>query len=303
MQLLQDFLQYLGTERRYSAHTLTAYSKDVQDFAAWAKDTLTLDILALPAHLQQLTHGHIRSYMGTLDCARTTLVRKLSAIRTFLRFHHRKGTLPANPAGRLTLPKKARRLPEFVQETQLQALLDNPLPPPEDPELAFVYVRDACMLELLYGCGLRRAELVNLHWPQIDGSNHTLRILGKGNKMRIVPIGKEAWHMLHAYAERARALGLDYKGPHFFLLPNGRPIYDKLVYRVVTHALRHLPALRKRSPHILRHSFATHLVNNGADLNAVKEMLGHSSLAATQVYVHTGTAQMKDLHKKAHPKG
>jgi integrase/recombinase XerC len=303
VHLLHSFQQYLGTERHYSAHTLTAYARDVQDFAIWAQAELALDILTDADHLRQLSHGHLRSYMGTLDVARTTLVRKLSAIRTFLRFHVRSGTLPTNPAGRLTLPTKARRLPEFVPQQHLNALLDAPTPPPDDPAQALVHLRDACILELLYGCGLRRAELVQLQWAQVDTANKLLRILGKGNKMRLVPVGKQAWQLLQAYVQHATTLGLEVKGPRLFLQPNGKPIYDKLVYRLVTRSLQPLPGLRKRSPHVLRHSFATHLVSNGADLNAVKELLGHSSLAATQVYVHTGTAKLKALHKKAHPKG
>lgn len=299
MELLDQYLRYLQNERKYSPHTLVAYRRDLLDFAAWVWEAYGLEPLQHKHQIQQLQIGMLRQYLGTLQYERATIVRKLSSLRSFLKFHFRIGNLSHNPAGRMVLPKKHRKLPEYLQESSLEDIFALPTLP-EEPKAAFVLVRDYCMLELLYGCGLRRAELVNLRWKNIDTYTRTLRILGKGNKQRIVPYGSKAREAMELYMQQCRRLGFSYQD-HFVLTDKGTPVYDKLVYRVVRRSLDHLP-LRKRSPHILRHTYATHMVNRGANLNAVKEMLGHSSLSATQVYVHNSITQLKEVYKKAHPR-
>jgi len=300
VQHLDAFLRYLAHERRYSAHTLCAYERDLLDFEAFTEKVYELRPLSCTAHLQQLRHSVLRHYVGSLSHGRATILRKLSAVRSFLRYQQKIGVLTTNPAGRMALPKKHRRLPEFVRAEDLARLLDEPLSPTEDPVQKFRAARDQCILEMLYGCGLRRAELVQLRWQQVDTYTRTLSVLGKGNKKRIVPIVRSLLAALTEYLHCCHQLKLDYF-TRFFLTERGKPVYDKLVYRVVRARLQHVPTEGKH-PHLLRHSFATHLVDGGAELNAVKELLGHSSLRATEVYVHTSIGKLKELHKKAHPK-
>jgi len=295
--LLEAFLQYLSTERKYSPHTQLAYKKDLTDFSVFIEKNFQLNLLNNSSDLEDLTQKMIRSWIVSFELKRSSALRKISAVRAYLNFCRRAGHLTHNPATDLVLPKQEKRLPVFVSQEQMVHLLDHF---PWDN--SFESVRDRAMIEMFYSCGLRREELIQLSYSNIHFGQKILKVFGKGKKERIVPFGQPLQEVMQGYISTCENLNLNYKGKNFFLTVEGNPIYPKLVYRVVNYYLSWLGNLSKASPHVLRHTFATHLLDNGADLNAVKELLGHTSLAATQVYVHNSIQKLKNVHKKAHPK-
>lgn len=294
-----DFKAYLEVERSYSPHTVTAYLKDLSDFRTFLVSEYETDPF-LTEDVDTVNRRMVRAWMGELmeaGLSNRSVARKLASVNAFFRFLLKQGTLTANPANKIQVPKFEKKLPSFVPEEDLDTLFEE-MAFPE----GFAGARDRCILEVLYGCGLRRSELVGLHFDAIDFRQGTLRVLGKGNKERIVPVGGAALRAMQAYMKACDAEGLSYRDA-FLIRDSGDPIYPELVYNTVRKYLDQLAKTRKRSPHVLRHSFATHLLNRGADLNAIKELLGHSSLAATQVYVHNSIDKLKSVHKQAHPKG
>jgi integrase/recombinase XerC len=298
MQLLDTFLAHLRNERRSSPHTATAYRTDLLDFGIFCEGELGLKVLENTDHLNAVTPRIVRAWIGSMKAERTTMSRKLSALRSYCRYYFRRGVLQSGLQAKFTLPKKAKRTPTFVPTAPMAALLDRPLPDSKDFEL----VRNHAMLELLYGAGLRRSELIQMKSLDIDWGQRMLRVMGKGRKERMVPFGQTVSAALNAYADAAAAKGID-TSETFFLTEKGQALYPQLVYRLVNESLAEVDGLRRRSPHVLRHTYATHLVDAGADLNAVKELLGHGSLAATQVYVHSSISRLKKIHAQAHPKG
>ncbi|RMG69231.1 MAG: hypothetical protein D6722_10845, partial [Bacteroidetes bacterium] len=225
-----------------------------------------------------------------------SLARKLSAAKTYFRFLQQRGLLDNNPAATVTVPRYDKPLPAFLKESEAEALLDGKHFP-----AGFEGARDRLMLELLYGCGLRRAELISLRLADLDRYGRTLTVTGKGNKTRRLPYGQHVATALDTYLEAAQAedVSLDQA---LLVRPNGAPLYPKLVYRLVRQYVGQVASLAHRGPHVLRHSYATHLLDRGADLNAIKELLGHSSLAATQVYTHNSISKLKRVHNQAHPR-
>jgi integrase/recombinase XerC len=194
------------------------------------------------------------------------------------------------------VPKAEKKLPGFLKEDAITPLFEGL----EYPD-TFEGQRDKALLEVLYGCGLRRSELISLEYKHIDWPNQTIKVMGKGRKERIVPLGSFASQALKDYLKVCDDQGISYRA-EVFVLENGNPLYPRLVHRIVEKHLNQVCSLQKKSPHVLRHTFATHLLNRGADLNAIKELLGHKSLAATQVYVHNSISKLKDVYHKAHPK-
>lgn len=299
MQLLDEFREYLANEKRYSAHTVKAYLSDLTQFANFLHTEYQLDLRNRAADLAQIRPTLVRNWIGSLQLERKSIHRKLSAVRTFLRYHYRRGRLPEPPLLDLHLPKTPRRLPVVARARQLNTALDTLK---EEAPSDFATVRDRLVLELLYGCGLRSAELLGLSAPDIQLHDGLLRVRGKGNKTRLVPLGKRAAEAIQCYENACTAAGFDYHTP-FLRTNTGGPAYPKLVYNIVNRFLQTVEPLPQASPHVLRHAYATHLMENGAELNAVKELLGHSSLAATQVYLHASAKRLKDVHEQAHPKG
>jgi len=289
---------YLRTTRGYSVHTQRAYLRDLDDLNDFLGKE-TEGPLFNPDRIDTLTHRHIRHWMGNLmgrNLSTRSVARKLSAVRTYLAYLHRKGIIAENPAGRMHLPKPERRLPSFMKENEVELLLDQ-----LEFSDTFEGVRDKCLLELLYGCGLRRSELIGLKRGDISFQPPSLRVHGKGNKDRIVPFGPHLVGVLERYMDRADRESVSLSQA-FLVRPNGKPLYPKLVYRIVNQHLSAVSSLKQRSPHVLRHTYATHLLERGADLNAIKELLGHQSLAATQVYTHNSIQKLKDIHLLAHPR-
>jgi integrase/recombinase XerC len=298
VEWLLPFLDYLAKERRYSAYTVRNYAQAFEDFHRWAQDGGRWS-RGIPA----LTTRDMRDFVieGQRRFSRRTLHNHVSGLRTFFKFWQRQGRLTKNPLLGVPLPKLEKSLPKFLTETQVAALLAGPQKLLERGEAdKFTAWRDRLVLELLYGGGLRVSEVVALDYGAIDLDTGAARVLGKGRKERICPLGAVALAVLKKFREEfARESGP--KSP-VLITPSGARLsviaVQKLMKRYL--ALAELPM--DLSPHKLRHSFATHLLNGGADLRAVQELLGHASLATTQIYTHTSVARLKEIYAKAHPR-
>lgn len=290
---LKKFKDYLQYEKRYSEHTLSNYCSDLEQFFVFIQDTY--EELAS----EEITHHHIRSWMVDLiekSNSPTSIRRKLSSLKTYFRFLMKRGTIKANPAAKVIAPKTQKKLPTFVEVSQIEHLFEKVTFPE-----GYEGVRDKLILECFYTLGIRRAELIALKEVDFSFQQKQVKILGKGNKERIIPFDDKLLGSIENYL-RVKNLEFDTKGKAFFLTLKGEPLYPKLVYQIVNKYLSLVTTLEKKSPHVLRHTFATHLLNNGADINAIKELLGHSSLAATQVYTHNDIQKLKSIYKQAHPK-
>ncbi|MBK7761966.1 MAG: tyrosine-type recombinase/integrase [Bacteroidetes bacterium] len=293
MNHISNFIGYITTEKRYSIHTVQAYQSDLEQFFLFVKSQYELE---QPIDIK---HTHIRSWLATLkneNLGSGSINRKISSLKSFFKYLQKQQVITISPTGKIISPKKPKRLPSFVNEKNMQNLLH---------EITFTEgfagKTERLIIDILYQCGLRRAELCGLHLVDIDFYNNSLKVLGKGNKERIIPIGKDLSNSIHDYInERSLIDGI----AHSQLLINakGKPVGPKFVYNVVHKYLGESTTLEKRSPHVLRHTFATHLLNKGADLNAVKELLGHANLSATQIYTHNTIDTLKEIYKKAHPK-
>lgn len=289
-----SFLQFLEHEKRCSAHTVLAYKTDLTQFFVFLQQTYDhTDILTVK-------NEWVRSWIVQLmrdKVVAASVHRKLSALKSFYKFLVRQKHLDQSPLQRLFLPKKGERLVVFLQEQQTEKLLDADAFLPD-----FSGLRDRLALELLYATGIRRAELVGILVSDIDIDRQTLTIRGKRAKMRLIPLGQPLLELIGLYREeRARSFP-DSLCPALLLTDKGKPVYDRWVYSLVHRYLSAVSTADKRSPHVLRHTFATHLSNNGANLKAIQDLLGHSSLAATQIYTHHSPEQLKRVYEQAHPK-
>jgi integrase/recombinase XerC len=291
------FFSYLRSERRYSPNTLLSYQTDLRQFSDYLRTTYELDEPA------QADHTLIRSWVVTLmqqNLDPRTVNRKIACLRSYYKFLLTTGVIGRNPMLRIKAPKMAKKLPDFVPEDSLNGLLNSF----EFPE-TFAGIRDQLILELLYGTGIRLSELLGIRPDDVSLASRTVRVTGKGNKQRIVPLNPTLVAVLENYiAFRKREFGPEGNArPMLLVTDKGEPLYEKLVYRTVKHYLSQITtASSQQHPHVLRHSFATHLLNKGADLNAIKELLGHANLAATQVYTHLSIDKLKSVFEQAHPK-
>lgn len=291
----KDFVDYLRFEKRYAEHTVTAYSNDIAQFSGYLND-LGIE------HFYLVKSSAIRLWVVHLvesGCNPATIRRKISALNTFYKFQIRKGYCDTNPAKGITLPKLSQRLPKYVEQNNLVELLSK-----QDVfSNNFQGLRDRLIVELLYATGMRRQELVQLKWSDINLSSAQIKILGKGNKERLVPVSQHLIIMLENYKSEMYAHFNETSLPDRIVITNnGREAYPELIYQTVKKYLSLCSTQEKKGPHVLRHSFATHLSNNGAPLNDIKELLGHASLASTQVYTHNTIEQLKEVYKIAHPK-
>ncbi|UKT62374.1 tyrosine-type recombinase/integrase [Pedobacter mucosus] len=292
--LLNSFITYLSHEKRYSQHTITSYKTDLNQSIVYFNTTFELDFISIK-------HTHIRSYMVYLMDNKTsenTINRKISALRSFYKFLMREGILDQNPTTLIKAPKIPKRLPVFIDADKMDHLLDSEV----YFDHTFPSVRDNLVIELLFGSGIRLTELLQLKETNIDSYSGTIKVLGKRNKERIIPINKQLVSQLDNYIELKKLQKFDNKQLFLIVTNTGAAAYPKLIYRIVTSKLAHISTNEKKSPHVLRHSYATTLLNAGADLNAIKELLGHASLAATQVYTHNSIERLKTIYKQAHPK-
>lgn len=289
-----QFFQYLQFEKRYSAHTLKAYRSDMAQFFQYLQQRYdSLDI-------ESLSHHHIRSWMVELveqGITTRSINRKLSCLKTYFKFLRRQGLIDHNPMSKIQMPKVGKRLPTVVGEKQMARLFERV----EFPD-GFSGVRDRLLLELLYCTGMRRSECAALTVFDIDSERQQIRILGKGNKERIIPIPAHLARLIERYLEIRQQTFPENHIPQLLLTDKGEAVNTNHIYRLVKQYLSLVTTAEKKSPHVLRHSFATHMANNGADLNAIKLLLGHSSLAATQVYTHNSIETLRKVYQQAHPK-
>jgi len=293
MDMLASFLKYLDIEKGYSSYTIRSYGDDLHSFLSFAGIN--------PANtrsLEHISHRAVRAWMSSLvgqGLSTRSVNRKLSSLRTFFKYLLRQGVIANNPMKRVVSPKTSKRLPEFVPEADMAKLNTDDLFGDD-----FEGLRNRLIMTMFYFTGMRLSELVGLTLHSVDLDSMTIKVLGKGSKERIIPIHPELKDIVKEYLdERNKKFSVTVS---FFVTSKGKPVYPKLVYRVVNHYLTVITPLQKRSPHVLRHSFATHLLNKGADLNAIKELLGHSSLLATQVYTHSTFEKLKNNYNQAHPR-
>ncbi|MEN9964250.1 MAG: hypothetical protein RL582_1345 [Bacteroidota bacterium] len=291
---IRSFLEYLKFQKRYSRHTLISYQCDLEAFWLFLQNQYEIKD---PAEIRS---GMIRTWLANLkeqDCSSKTINRKISALKTFFKHLIREEKVEINPMTTIVSPKQKKRLPEFLEAKSTATLYEH-VEFPEDWNGRTAKL----VMDLLYQTGIRRAELIGLREDHIDKEKQAIKVLGKGNKERIIPVGAALIAHISNYIKAKAELVTTDLGSTLLVLENGKPLYPKWVYNTVRKYLSLITTIDKKSPHVLRHTFATHLSNNGAPLNAVKELLGHSSLAATQIYTHNTIEKLKDIYKKAHPK-
>ncbi len=292
--IIQPFLEYLKFEKRFSPHTLTAYETDLTAF---------FDFIITqygPTPLPQLTHTLIRGWLAGLKEAGLTaksINRKIAALRSFFKFCLKNGAIEQSPMTKIIAPKSEKRLPQFVAEPDISTLF-NHVPFSDD----WKGRTSRLLLLLFYNTGMRLSEAIGLKEAGFNHHSNTVKVLGKGGKERIIPVSAGLADELRAYGHLKKLLPVEMMSENLLVTDKGKPLQPRAVYSSVKTYLSLVTTIDKRSPHILRHTFATHLLSRGADINAIKELLGHSSLAATQVYTHNTIERLKNVHQKAHPK-
>ncbi|MBC7556796.1 MAG: tyrosine-type recombinase/integrase [Chryseobacterium sp.] len=290
---LQSFFDYLTYEKKYSVHTITSYKTDIAqfiDFINPQQESLTTS---------EINYQQIRAWVSSLiknKIAARSVNRKLSSLKSFFKFLQRQQIIDVNPMSKISGPKTPKRLPVFVDEHQMDNLFTE-----VQFEDGFNGMRDKLILDLLYQTGIRRFELTHLKETDIDLFNLTIKVLGKRNKERLIPISLPLKRNLESYLQVKGELNLS--NPMLLVSEKGNTLNEQAVYKSVKKYLSQVTTIQKKSPHVLRHTFATHLLNNGADINAVKDLLGHVSLSATQVYTHNTIDKLKKSYKQAHPRG
>ncbi len=294
MDYRESFIDYLKYEKRCSSHTVIAYKNDLDQFVQFCTNVVG------EFNVKKADSKLVRSWIVQLmekELSARSVTRKITAVKSFFKFLLKEQIVSNNPAIYLALPKILKKLPNFVEEPNLQHLLDDGFFADD-----FVGIRDKLIITLLYGTGIRLGELLLLKDSDFDIKASLIKVLGKRKKERIIPYPASINQLLEQYIN-IRSTKIDIKTERLFVTETGKAVYEKLVYRVVKNNLAKVTLLEKKSPHVLRHTYATHLLNKGADLNAVKELLGHSNLAATQVYTHTTFERLHDIYKQAHPRG
>jgi integrase/recombinase XerC len=290
---IERFIRYLQFEKRFSPNTVTAYKNDLDQFSQF--------LVSFQTELLNITHQHVRTWIVSLmddGIEARTINRKISSLRSFYKFLQREDLISNSPMIYVRAPKIPKRLPIVITEQKMDILLDAQDVFSND----FHGIRDRLIVELLYGTGMRLSELVNLSDHDINRYEQQIKVLGKRNKERIIPISKSLTKLIGDYQLQKSNQNFDTKSSALIVTNQGNKVYAKFIYRTVNLVLSFISTHDKKSPHILRHSFATSLLNRGADLNAIKELLGHSSLAATQVYTHNSVEKLKSIYKQAHPK-
>lgn len=291
--IIQQFIKYLTFEKRYSPHTILAYENDLTEFKSFLSESYEME------DLKMVEHQHVRSWIVSLmreNKTNTTVNRKIASLKSFYKYLQIHFNSSQNPTNGVVTPKIKKRLPTFVKPSEISALLESFVKTDD-----YLLIRDKMVIELLYVTGIRRSELIELTYQNVNFQKGYIKVLGKRQKERLIPISQNLVEKLKEYWEiRYESFNTD--NMYFFLTKKGKPLYPKAIYNIVKTYLEGFTTVEQKSPHILRHSFATHLLNNGAELNAIKELLGHESLAATQIYTHTTLNKLKRAYLKAHPK-
>lgn len=292
---ISSFADHLKFEKRYSVHTVRSYHDDLDQFSEYIIGAFG------ETAIEGISTSIVRSWLAALKnegLSSRSINRKISTLKSFFKFVIRSGKLKKSPVTAIVSPKISKRLPVFVEENDMETLFRHV----EFGDNWNGYT-GRLALAMLYELGLRLSELVNCRVGQVDFANKHIKILGKGNKERIIPVNTDLLKSIDEYQKRKAAEFENYDVNYLLVNDKGNKLYPKFIYRLTTKYLPEVTTVKKKSPHILRHSFATHLMNNGAELNAVKELLGHASLAATQIYTHNTIEKLKNVHKKAHPRG
>lgn len=292
--MIDSFLKYIQYEKRYSRHTLSSYQNDLHQFTSFLNDEFP------GTTTDEVNHSILRSWVVSLSesgLKARSINRKIIAIRSYYKFLVKRGYLSANPAARLASLKTPKNLPNFIRQDELSALLDH-------YEFAdnFEDMRDKLILEILYGAGIRENELINLKESDVNFIDQQIKVLGKRNKERIIPIAPTLAREIKDYLKKKKEEFGGNDAVYLIVTNRGSKCYPMFIYRRVKKYLKSFTHADKSSPHVLRHTFATHLLNKGADLNAVKDLLGHQSLASTQVYTHNTLDKLKEIFEQAHPK-
>jgi integrase/recombinase XerC len=294
MRYKESFLQYLKIEKRYSPHTIRSYQNDLDQFFTYMSE------IEMPADPKEISSHHIRAWIVSMmenGITSVSVHRKISCLRVFFRYLRKEGVIKSDPLEKVVLPKRKKTLPVFVGEEALDTLLDN-----NNFGDDFEGIRNRTIIEMLYLTGMRRSELIGLHDNDIDTGEATVKVTGKRNKQRIIPLTRSFTLKLAEYIKVRNEFPGNGSGGWFFITGKGNKLYDKYVYNIVKRYLSLVTTIEKKGPHILRHTFATHMLNHGADLNAIKEFLGHANLSATQVYTHNTFEKLKKIYKQAHPR-
>ena len=293
---LERFIQYIKYEKRYSPHTVSAYQSDLEQFFSFLSNPE-----ALIAHPSEIHYQDIRGWMVHLmeekNTART-VNRKIATLRKYFKFLLREGLIISNPASKIQSPTTVKQLPVVVEDEKLNAMLSNGEIFGDD----FEGTRDKLIIEILFGTGTRLSELVSLKEQDVNLYEGTIKVLGKRNKERIIPINHELSELLKGYFDLKKSENFHNNSLTLIVTNKGTEAYPKFIYLIVQRYLSIISTQDKKSPHVLRHTFATSLLNRGADLNAIKELLGHANLSATQVYTHNSVERLKSIYKQAHPK-
>ncbi len=289
-----QYIKYIQYERKFSDYTIREYSTDIELFAKFLAETCGNENGPLSASSKDVREWLV--FLLEKQESKATIHRRVSSLKSFFKYHLRSGNVKKNPAQNILLPKKQQQLPNFLEEKQTENLF-----PLEIATDSYPVVRQNVIIMLFYLTGMRRAELINLKVSDINRQRKYLTVLGKRNKQRNIPLPDWFMQQLDIYT-RLRMETFGNENNYLFLTDKGKPLYPKFVYLLVRASLQSVTTMTKRSPHTLRHTFATHLLNAGADLNAIKELLGHTSLAATQVYAHNNFEKLKQTYKHTHPR-
>jgi len=295
---IDAFLNYIRYEKRYSVNTYIAYQKDLEQFFSFLDENFK----EVQINPENISHQMIRLWLSNLiesGVETRSANRKLSALKTFFKFLLKEKLIKQNPMQKIISPKMSKKITPYIEEENLLEMLEA-----EEAAEGYYKTRNYLILEILYETGIRLSELIQLKYEDIDFHNLTIKVLGKRNKERIIPITILLKEKIIKYIELKENENITTKetSNYLFLTKKGKKIYPKFVYRIVLYYLSKITTNKKKSPHVLRHTFATHMLNNGADLNAIKEILGHSNLSATQVYSHNSINKLKNIYKQAHPR-
>ena len=285
----EKFINYLSSEKRFSVHTITSYSNDINQFFLFLSEEYKIT-----SELSEVNFQIVRSWIASLlekGVTPRSVNRKISTLKTYFKFLIREGVIQESPMLKVVAPKSKKRLPLFVEEDQIESLLNG-----VEFDDGFIGERDKLIIELFYVTGIRLSELINIKISDLNFDNNLVKVLGKRNKERLIPLSARIVKDLQFFIEKYKI------DNYLFTNLGGTKVYTKLVYRVVNKYIGKISSINKKSPHILRHTFATHMLNHGADINAIKELLGHANLSATQVYTHNTIEKLKSVYKQAHPR-
>jgi len=287
--LQNKFITYLSSEKRFSEHTIKSYTTDLKQFTSFLSSEFQII-----DEINEISFQIIRTWIASLlekGINPRSVNRKISTLKTYFKFLIRDGEIIENPMMKVVAPKSKKRLPLFIEEDQIASLLNE-----VQFGIGFVGQRNKLIIELFYVTGIRLSELINIKISDVDFNNQSIKVLGKRNKERIIPLSSNVVNDLNNFIKNNQ------QNKYLFTNLDGKKLYTKLVYRLVNKYIGKISSLNKKSPHVLRHTFATHMLNNGADINAIKELLGHANLSATQVYTHNTIEKLKTVYKQAHPR-